>query len=475
VVTPSGPQGAALITVHTSASTQFFKNDHSAASLSDVAVNVPVEVGGTLNADGSIQALVVVLDLIKHYEGTISAIDSGTQSFTLHSGDGDVTVDVTANTKIRKLSSSSSAGTTATFADLAVGDRAAVDGTVNADGSVTATQVLDAGLPRAAFSGTVASLTADGFVVTVKGEHSTTTQVTVHTNASTQFTKSDHSAASLSDVVVGATVQVTGTQNADGSVAAGTVVIVVAQQHYSGIITAVDAGAQSFTLHPPSGPDVTVHVTANTVIRKIPTPNAARSSSATFSDLQVGDAVNVDGALNPDGSVTASQVLDTGLPRVAGTGTVASLTADGFVLTVQGEHSTTTQVTVHTDANTTFVKGDNIPATLADVTVGATVSLLGTRNVDGSVHAAIVDIALPKPVVTGRVANVSASGFTVTQEHHGDVTVTVTGTTTYHKADGSTAQFTDITAGVGVAVRGTVNMDGSVTATDVVIYPAHDH
>lgn len=106
--------------------------------------------------------------------------------------------------------------------------------------------------------------------------------------------------------------------------------------------------------------------------------------------ISVGDKISVSGALTSFGStlgVTAAKVLDLTTRAFARgtTGTVQSInaTTSTFVLLANGKN-----VTVQTSASTTWATGATTTGSLANVTVGAKVKVLGTFNADKTVLTA---------------------------------------------------------------------------------------
>src|SRR2546422_138565 len=116
-----------------------------------------------------------------------------------------------------------------------------------------------------------------------------------------------------------------------------------------------------------------VAVTDATKIRK-------DDAAATFADLVLGTPVEVEGTLNADGSVTASEISiedRNEVERVAFVGTLTQIA--GNTLTVDG-------VTVHVGSATVIVKGDTT-LTLADLKLGDRLLVRGTVQADKSINA----------------------------------------------------------------------------------------
>ncbi len=148
-----------------------------------------------------------------------------------------------------------------------------------------------------------------------------------------------------------------------------------------------------------------VAVTDATKIRK-------DDAAATFADLVLGTPVEVEGTLNADGSVTASEISiedRNEAERIAFVGTLTQIA--GNTLTVDG-------VTVHVGSATVIVKGDTT-LTLADLKVGDRVLVRGAVQADKSINATRIRV-LPREDepeeemhVSGKVTAVGASSFTI--------------------------------------------------------------
>jgi Domain of unknown function (DUF5666) len=147
-----------------------------------------------------------------------------------------------------------------------------------------------------------------------------------------------------------------------------------------------------------------VAVTDATVIRK-------DHAAATFADLMLATPVEVEGTLNADGSVTASEISiedRNDADRVAFVGTLEQIA--GNTLTVGG-------LTVNVGSTTVIVKGDTT-LTLADLMVGDHLLVRGTVQADKSINATRVRVLQredePEEMhVIGKVTAVDATTFTI--------------------------------------------------------------
>ncbi len=161
-------------------------------------------------------------------------------------------------------------------------------------------------------------------------------------------------------------------------------------------------------------------------------------------------------------------------------GSIASVSANAFVLTTRDGRS----VTVRTTASTRVVSRK--PATLADVHAGDRVRILATKAANGSLTArAVQDIPAALQLTTpgrggvrqGRDDAVMVAGTVTGNPTAGTLTVdTSTGQST-SVAIPSTAQVSQLVAvpastlaaGSRVMVQGTPGADGSVTASMVFV------
>ena len=119
--------------------------------------------------------------------------------------------------------------------------------------------------------------------------------------------------------------------------------------------------------------------------------------------------------------------------------------------------------TITVDSGTTFSKGGATIA-LGDLKVGDEVGFRQTKETDGSYTIDSVAVILPH--ADGQVTAVSGSTITINDRDGTAVTITVTGSTTYDVA-GATAKLSDIKVGMFLDAEGTLNSDGSLTATTV--------
>jgi len=247
-------------------------------------------------------------------------------------------------------------GTTIGFADLKVGQRVEVEGSTQPDQSVLAARVsvekperdentrtpTVTGTPptpaptrtprpeEVELEGTVGTITGASFVLMTRPG-----PVTIQTDTATIFRR-DGSPATFADIHVGGRVEVKGARQADGSVLASRVDIEgdegeertrtpaatatmtttattplptrtptptrtpEAEEGVEREGTVSSINGTSFVLMTRSGP-VTIQTSSATRFRRDGEP-------ATFADIRVGGEVEVEGALQADGSILASRV-----------------------------------------------------------------------------------------------------------------------------------------------------------------------
>ena len=183
-----------------------------------------------------------------------------------------------------------------------------------------------------------------------------------------------------------------------------------------------------------------------------------RNAAATLADLVLGTPVEVEGTLNADASVTATEISiedRNEAERIAFVGTLTQIT--GNTLTVGGR-------TVNVSSATVIVKGDTI-LTLADLKVGDRVLVRGAVQADKSVNATRIRV-LPREDepeeemhVSGKVVAVGANTFTI-----GDTVITTDARTEFEDGLQSLA---DLKVGDFVLAEVVRQADGSLLAEEV--------
>jgi hypothetical protein len=135
-------------------------------------------------------------------------------------------------------------------------------------------------------------------------------------------------------------------------------------------------------------------------------------------------------------------------------------------------------VTITTTASTIYDPDKSV------VAPGKTIFVAGTVNQDGSITASHIGFFDPTiGSLSGTITNIDGSTITVQAEDKQGkdttFTILVTASTTFSKVDLQThtkssqpASFSDLAVGETIEADGTVNSDGSLTASNVVIVPS---
>lgn len=210
------------------------------------------------------------------------------------------------------------------------------------------------------------------------------------------------------------------------------------------------------------GANVTIHTSASTTIQRA-------GVSIKLSDLTAGTPIEVRGARNSDGTVSASEI-DVVLPVYAGTVTKIS----GNTITVQSPRDNTAQ-TIVVSSSTQYTRAGS-SASLSDVQVGSTIAAEGTVSSDKSLAAERVEIKVPH--VAGQIVSISGADITLSDRDGGRIVVHTTSSTTFTSviisASGPTRSsiaLSSLKAGDQISVEGERDSDGSFTALSVTLLP----
>lgn len=261
-----------------------------------------VEIEAVRTADGSLAAVTINLELpnaLAEIEGSVTSVASDHLVVHTKSGD-DVTIGVTTDTIIR--GDDHMLG----LADIKVGDHVSVEARVNADGSFTALRI-EVGNDQGGgnnnssveLTGVIASISTGSINVTAGGK---TVVVKIST---TTVLRHGSTTLSMSDLKVGNQVEVQGTLNSDGSIAATLIQVEDTGNtghpesvDFSGTVTA--ASATSLTVKA-EGTSVTVGLTTTTVVTD-------GDHTASITALKVGQRVDVKANRLADNSLVATQI-----------------------------------------------------------------------------------------------------------------------------------------------------------------------
>ncbi len=175
-----------------------------------------------------------------------------------------ITVDVSASTVYREPTVKS-----ASFSDVVTGDMVRVTGTPAGPGTIDALVVF---IPAVQATGTVSTVSSGGFQLSVEARHGelppvaltpTALTITVNVSASTIYREPTVKSPSLSNVVAGDRVRVSGAQDGANTINALSVFIPLAT--YAGTVGTV--GSTGFTLSTAKGATITVNVSSTTQFR----------------------------------------------------------------------------------------------------------------------------------------------------------------------------------------------------------------
>jgi hypothetical protein len=219
------------------------------------------------------------------------------------------------------------------------------------------------------------------------------------------------------------------------------------------------AGQVAITITKIDGTDLSLQTTDGWT-RTIDATGATITSSGqtiALTDLKVGDQINFREARQSDGSykITTITVM---LPTA--TGTVTAVSSGSVTITQVGGASKTltlTGATTYTEAGATVSS--------SAVVVGARISAQGTVDSAGNFTATAVTIAPAS--VQGTVASKTATTIVVTTAAGKTVTLDVSSATKYTVRGVSAPTLADVAVGDRIEAQGTLNTDGSLTATMV--------
>jgi hypothetical protein len=180
------------------------------------------------------------------------------------------------------------------------------------------------GFGRGGVIGTVASVNANGFTVTVTGNTASDTKtITVTVTSQTKFyLMPGMSAAAFSDVKAGGNVRVQGQADSSGVITAQSIVIEPAGEMVAGRVTAVNGqtimvttfsgrwGNSQGATSTPVTTTVTIATDSNTKFIQ------SGGQAATLADVKTGGSVQAWGQKQADGSLLATEVVVGGAGRM---------------------------------------------------------------------------------------------------------------------------------------------------------------
>ncbi len=323
-----------------------------------------------------------------------------------------------------------------TIPDLVVGLYVKILGRV-ANGEIVATSVVAADPKRVSVTGIVTAF--DSTSISLKAADQT---VVTKLNSATKIE---------GGLAIGATVFVEASLEPDGSLLALVVRVKGTGDEVATIRGAISSRGTDFIVV--SG----VKVTADPSL-PILSPSAQQIK---FSDLKVGDLVEISGTKQADGTVLALKIALLPPPPPASVKGVISSLGIGFFLL--GD------LKVLVDEKT-VIRSKETPLKFADLKVGDRVTVYGSKGADGSFQADTVEVMPassdpPYSSVRGTIVSVAADSFVV-----GGVTVKVNEKTVI-TAEGKQILLKDLKVGDWVEVAGIKQSDGTLAATKVAVVP----
>jgi len=209
-------------------------------------------------------------------------------------------------------------------------------------------------------------------------------------------------------------------------------------------ITAIDGGKLS--LETTDGWTRTIDATGATITKG--------GQAIALSDLHVGDEITFRESRQSDGSYKITSIV-VSVPAAAGT--VTAIGDSSITIKQGGGTSRTLAVT----SSTTYTQAGTKVAKSALI-VGDRITAQGT--VDASNNFTATSITIQPATVRGTVASKTSDTLVVTTSGT-SVTVKVTSSTKVSIRGQSSPSLANISVGEQVAVQGTRNSDGSITAT----------
>ncbi len=250
--------------------------------------------------------------------GTVKA--SAADSLTITNSAGkDVTVSVPSAAQVVQVPpgiTNLSSATPTTLSNVSVGDRVLVTGTVGdapdalhavrvivmKSAAIAETHAAEEAAWQRGGGGLVQTVdTANGTIVVMSGART----LTVHVQPTTTFRRysgdsvkfEDAVASQLSELRPGDQLRVRGTRAADGSSIQADAIVTGSFRNFSGLLSSIDSANGTITLKDLATKKVvTVKVSANSDLRRIPTEIAARFAARTSGAAAAGGAAPAGGA-----------------------------------------------------------------------------------------------------------------------------------------------------------------------------------
>ncbi|MFQ5708716.1 MAG: DUF5666 domain-containing protein, partial [bacterium] len=343
------------------------------------------------------------------------------------------------------------------FSDLKVGDVVEVRALRQADGSLLATRIELEDENRQGeeveVKGAIESLGADSLVVS---------GTTFFVDGNTEVLDNNRNPISFSDLQVGDVVEVRALRQADGRLLATR--IQVEDENRQGEEVEVKGAIESLGADSLVVSGTTFFVDGNTEVK------AKGKGTISFSDLKVGDVVEVRGLRQADGSLLATRIELEDENRqgeeVEVKGAIESLGADSLV--VSG-------TTFFVDGNTRIRDEDERSISLSDLKVGDFVEVKAIRQADGRLLATRIEVEDEnreeegeEVEVKGTIESLGADSLVVS-----GTTFFVDGNTRIRDEDERSISLSDLKVGDFVEVKAILRVDGTWLATRIDIEDEH--
>jgi hypothetical protein len=217
-------------------------------------------------------------------------------------------------------------------------------------------------------------------------------------------------------------------------------------------ITITGIHGSSIDLKTDDGWTRTIAVTADTRISK-------GGQAAAIGDLEVGDKIALRQKRNADGSYSIVAIT-VPVPIVAGTVTAVGPAS----LTIKTRGGATRTITL---TDSTAYKLGRADGKKTDVKVGSVVVIAGTEAASDAFTATSVRIEVRLARVSGEVTAKTKDSITVRQRDGKTVTVKIAADTKFALRGDSSPSLADVSVGMKINAVGTLNADGSLTASSV--------
>ena len=375
------------IEVLVNSSTQITGRMHSTVLFDSLKVGSFVHVEAISQQNGSLLALRIVLSDTKstvEFEGSISMLTSN--SLTVNGTE--VFVDSTTVIYTQYHASLK-------FVDLKVGDKVSVRASQQNGGTYLAASVMvitKNSHQEIEFEGAVQEVTSNSIKV-----HDTVFFV----NSTTVILKEEMGVIKLSDISVGDQVDVRGFLKPDSTYLALT--IKVENDNHARKFLELDGAITAITSNSLTVSGVTCSVDSSTVFF------ADEGAMLSFSDLKVGDRVEVQASLQTNGTYTAVRV------KLEGDSSQHDFEVEGLIQAVGADSVTVGGYTIHTNAQTKIYNQFKQSIAFGDLTVGTYVEIKAylQNNIYYASRIKVKDHTKAQIHVTGSIDSINGATLTV--------------------------------------------------------------